>query len=95
MEGLEGLNLPDRLPVVLGRATLQCTSLALVSRYGSETNTYAITERTKRGNRLLANAEAERRVTFDLKTRAKISDMEERSFRFLLRLYQYDRKSTE
>jgi len=58
--------------------------------YDSSTNIYEITECYKRGNRLLMNYEFERTVTFDLKTKAKLSDKEESEASFLVWLYQYE-----
>ena len=60
---------------------------------GSADGTYEITSRTKRGNALLVNDDIRRRVVFDLKTREKVSDREERASSLLLWLYQYDGKT--
>ena len=58
--------------------------------YDSATNAYQIIERRKRGNALLLNCTAEREVTFDLKTKAKLSDVEKSEARLLLGLYRKD-----
>jgi len=58
----------------------------------SATNVYEIVDRYKRGNELLLNYGTERKVTFDLKTRQKLSDVESSESNFALWLYQYARK---
>jgi len=58
--------------------------------YDSLTNQYAIVERYKRGNLQLLNYESNRKVTFDLQSRAKLSDAENSEASFLLFLYQYE-----
>jgi len=58
----------------------------------SASNVYEIVDRYKRGNELLLNYGSERKVTFDLKTRKKLSDVEESTSSFVLWLYQYDHK---
>ena len=60
--------------------------------YGAATNKYTITERYKRGHRLLLNYKSKREVEFDLKTKAKLSDEEESEASFLCWLYEYERE---
>lgn len=58
--------------------------------YDSPTNKYVMTERYKRGNKLLLNYESKRKVSYDLKTRSKLQDWEESDASFLVWLYQYE-----
>jgi len=58
--------------------------------YDSPTNTYGISEHYKRGNVLLFNYESRRTVSYDLKTRSKLSDDENSEASLLLWLYQYE-----
>lgn len=59
---------------------------------GTATNRYVFTEHRKNGNELLLNCESKRKVTFDLNTRAKLSDTEESETSFLLLLYRSKQK---
>ena len=60
--------------------------------FDAATNTYTITERHERGHKLLISYESERKVKFDLKTKAKLSDAENGEASFLCWLYEYERE---
>jgi len=60
------------------------------SYWNAMTNDCGVTFRQKVGNRLLLNYESERKMRYDLKTKAKLSDKEEAEASFLVWLYQYE-----
>lgn len=83
----DSLNTADRTTVLLHDANHAINGW---SERGASNDVYRLEEYVKRGNLLLFNYKSERKAKFDLKTRAKVADVDDVKASLLVWLYRHD-----